>query len=205
MCPFGHITDMRIQRWLEDVFGSPMRVSLLRFLDRTHPTEHTLREMARALATGHSSVRVAVVALEAMGIVESRRLGNSNGYRMRPTKLRPLVGEIFAAERRLERLAEHAIAGATPKGTSVFLFGSAARRTQTAESDLDLLIIAPDARTARNTADGIRTALAPVGFLRPQTFPLSKKDVGGKEGEPWFERAKRDARHVVGPKLESWL
>lgn len=196
---------MRIHGWLADVLGSPMRVSLLRFLDRTYPTEHTLREIARALGAGHSSVRVAVVTLEAMGIVESRRLGNSNGYRIRPTKIRPLLGEIFVAEQKLERLVERAIRGATREGTSVFLFGSAARRTQTRESDLDLLIIARDAGTARDTADRIRAALARIGSLRPQTFPLSKTDAERKKGERWFENAKREARHVVGPQLEAWL
>lgn len=196
---------MRLANWLEEAFGSPTRVAVLRLLDRTHPTEYTLREIARALGKGPSSALVAINALESLGLVQSRRLGNSNGYLLRSTGVRPLLAEIFASERKLESLAVRAIVRATPKGVSSFLFGSAARRTQTAGSDLDILIIAKEKANAEQAAEEIRGALSRIGFLRPQTFAIGQFDAKQRRTEPWFEHAKQDARRVAGPALETWL
>lgn len=195
---------MRMTNWLEDVFGSPLRVRVLRLLDRSIVTELTLREIARALGTGPSSVRVALEALQALGVVESRRLGNSNGYRLRKTKQRELLQRLFEAENDLEKVTEASIARVVPRGVSAFFFGSAARGTQTRTSDLDILVIAGDRHAADEAAARIRAATAEVGFMRPQTFALGKADLSRKRREPWLLNAKRDARHIAGPPLEKW-
>lgn len=182
-----------------------MRVRVLRYLSRSPRMEHALRDIARALSVGPSSARVALLALADQGLLESRRLGNSDGYRLRSGKVRRLVESVFRAEDELERQMEETMRRIAPPGVTVLLFGSAARAAQTPRSDLDLLVVAADGAQAALAAERLRDALDDVGPLRPRFVSLDARGAKRKRREPWLQNARTEGRLLSGPPLDQWF
>lgn len=196
---------MRLHGWFEDAFGSRRRVQVLRYLLASPRTDHTLTEIARATRMRPSAASFALRFLVDQGFVDGRRLGNSNVYQLPARQSTELLRLAFDAEASLSGAVEKALRRAAGRGTSVVLFGSAARREQGPASDLDVLVVASRQSVAELEAERIREALRRVAPLRPRVLALSGGQFAAKRDMAWIRGVLIEGRRIGGPPLERWL
>ncbi|MEO8674529.1 MAG: nucleotidyltransferase domain-containing protein [Casimicrobiaceae bacterium] len=133
------------QRVLGLLFGQP---------DRSfYATE--LIDMTRS---GSGAVQRELARLEQSGMVIVSRLGTQKHYQANPDS--PLFIELCSIAKKTFGLAEpirRALANLAPKITAAFVFGSVAKRADTATSDIDLLVV-----SSRLTYAEVFAALEPL-------------------------------------------
>lgn len=196
---------MRLDHWIEEAFGSPLRIRVLRYLDQSPRAEHTLRDVARAVRVGPSSARAAIHALVDAGLIDSRRIGRSDALAIRAGFARSAVRQIFKVERSLRTQVSAVVRRTTSSGTTIVLFGSGARGEQTRSSDLDLLVVAEDSPRAEDDANALQTALDRVALLRLRTIALAGPALRKKANLPWIRAVLQEGEVLAGRKLEDWL
>ena len=106
----------------------------------------TVAEIHRVIGRhSEAGVRKAIARLERQGIVVSQTYGRTASYRLNRDHLAAdAVLEIASSgERLMERIRDLVGHWDTPP-VCVVLFGSAARRAMTPESDVDLFVLGPD-------------------------------------------------------------
>lgn len=162
---------MRFDSVLDDVLGTRAARALLRVLVRTAGGEYTGRDLARLVRMDNKSCSAALEKLARHGVVQARTVGRARAYTLNHEHLLTdkVLRSLFATERGLletlgaeinERLRKQGV-----DSTSIAIFGSVARRAETVESDVDLLVIAP--RIPSETAqEEIVDALAAFGLQR---------------------------------------
>ena len=196
---------MRLHGWLEDALGSPGRVRVLRYLVRSVRTEHSLSDIARAVGLGYSSTRVALFALAEQGLVGVRALGNVSVVSIHRGTVRSMIKRIFELEAAVDAEASRRIRAAVPAGTSVCLFGSAARHEQKKTSDLDILVVAPTKVQAEDAALKVQDAILQVGPLRPRVIAFSGKTFRSRWEMDWVKSVRAEGILLAGPELKMWL
>src|SRR5690348_6926677 len=120
------------QRVLALIFGHP---------DRSFYTS----EIVRTVRSGVGAVQREVSKLERSGLVSVRRIGNQKHYRANREapifeELRDLVEKTVALSEPIRKSFEPY----APAIKSAFVYGSIARGTDTAQSDIDLMVIGDD-------------------------------------------------------------
>lgn len=195
---------MMVHHWLEEAFGSPLRIRVLRVMCADPAREYGMRELARKLGIGPSSVRVALHSLMDSGLVAGSRVGNVGVYRLHGGKISDILSDLLDQEARFEGEIRRAVAKATPKGVTVLIFGSAARRDENPKSDLDILVIAKSEDAALEVSVTLSEALYEIGPARPSFISLSAKETREKRNMPWFKNAIREGILVAGPPVEAW-
>ncbi|MBI4393761.1 MAG: ArsR family transcriptional regulator [Euryarchaeota archaeon] len=195
---------MQLDNWLETAFGSPTRVRVLRYLAAQEGRERTLREVARALGVNPSTARVALFALLDLGLVDVRRLGRSDGYSLRPATSSNLVRRLFGTEAELRKKVFEVLRASTIRGASVVVFGSAVRKEQGPDSDLDILVVAATKDKALGVSLDLDIAINRVGPVAPSFISLGARELRAKWTLPWIENVRREGILVAGRPLESW-
>lgn len=117
------------QRVLGLLFGQPAR-------------SFTVRELIAATGAGHGAVQREVAKLARSGLVTMRQRGNQKHYRAEPTA--PIFAELVAIVRKTMGLTEPLRAALAPLAERVlaaFVYGSVAKRSDHAGSDIDLMIV----------------------------------------------------------------
>jgi len=119
-------SQARLFRWL---FGQPER-------------SYHLSELRRLTELGSASLQRELNRLVEAGLVLSERVGNQRRFQANPHS--PVYEELVALTRKmlgavpLLREALHPIAG---RLDSAFIYGSVAKQTDTAQSDIDLMLV----------------------------------------------------------------
>lgn len=119
-------SQARLFRWL---FGQPER-------------SYHLSELRRLTELGSASLQRELNRLVEAGLVLSERVGNLRRFQANPHS--PVYEELVALTRKtlgavpLLREALHPIAG---RLDSAFIYGSVAKQTDTAQSDIDLMLV----------------------------------------------------------------
>lgn len=193
--------------------GNPLRsvtpgveADVLAVLDRTYAPLSGLRVAALA-GRGETQVRTVLRRLEAHGVVEGERHGNSVVYVLnRDHLLAPAVHLMATAFDRLEHAIRTAVDSWEQPAEGVALFGSAARRDGDALSDIDLLVVRTDVVEADNdTWANQRHNLAElVDRLtgnRAQIVELSRSQLreAAASGQPLIGSLRDDAVIVTDP------
>jgi predicted nucleotidyltransferase len=133
------------------LFKSKTRKELFRLYFTNPDQDYYLRELERMLHIPVSMVRKELTRLEAEGIFLSQKKGNSTYYLLNQTyplyeELKSIVFKTIGIQGLLrESLSKM-------KGIALaFIYGSFAKREETAQSDIDLLVVGTpdDARLAR--------------------------------------------------------
>ena len=117
------------QRVLGLIFGQPDR-------------SFYATEMIGLVGAGSGAVQRELARLEQSGLVTVRRLGTQKHYQANPES--PLFSELCAIARKTVGLAEplrEALAPLAKKITAAFVYGSVAKRQDTAASDIDLMVV----------------------------------------------------------------
>lgn len=117
------------QRVLGALFGQPDR-------------SFYANELISLVRGGTGAVQRELSRLSASGLVTVRRVGNQTHYRANPDA--PIFGELCSIARKTFALAEplrEALAPVAPSIVAAFVYGSVAKRTDSADSDIDLMVI----------------------------------------------------------------
>jgi predicted nucleotidyltransferase len=147
--------SMTQQRVLGLLFGQPDR-------------SFYATEIIALAGAGSGAVQRELARLEQSGLVSARRLGSQKHYQANPDS--PLFEELVGIARKTVGLAEpirKALAPLAPRIDAAFVFGSVAKKQDTAASDVDLLVVSDSLSYA-----DLFGALEPlVGSLRRAVNP----------------------------------
>jgi predicted nucleotidyltransferase len=167
----------------------------------------TGREVARRAGTvSHSSVKLVLDSLAAAGIVRlSLVSGSGHFYELNQGHV--LAGPLRQMDRALDEflaLAQRLIGSWPTAPRSVVLFGSVARGTSTADSDVDLLIVWPDDLShapwwTRTRVEFTNQLQAFVGSsVSLVEFPLDDWREAIEHEDPFTESIRDEGRSVYG-------
>jgi DNA-binding transcriptional ArsR family regulator len=119
------------QRVLGHLFGQPER-------------SFTVSELIHATGAGSGAVQRELARLAGSGLLTLDQVGNQKRYRANPDS--PIHDELVAIVRKTFGLAEPLREALRPMSghiVAAFVYGSVARRSDTASSDIDLMLISP--------------------------------------------------------------
>jgi len=196
---------MRMQRPLDDLFGRRSKVALLRYLVLSR-RETTGRDLARSVGMDHKSCLQSLKELGREGIVNMRGVGQAWFIRLDPDfpLVRDVLVPLFEWERGLpERLARDIRKSLGRDALSIFLFGSTAKGTDEAASDVDLLIVARDRaaiRLLREKAHDNFDRLIKEYSRVPQHVYMTAREFAAKyyKGDRFLSEILRTGRHLDG-------
>ncbi len=122
-------SQSRVFRWL---FGHPER-------------EFHLNELRRLTGLGSASLQRELNRLATAGLVRSERAGNMRRFRANPQS--PVYSELISLTRKTlgaEPLLREALRPLVPGLQAAWIFGSVAKQTDTAQSDVDVMLVGED-------------------------------------------------------------
>ena len=119
-------SQSRVFRWL---FGQPER-------------QFHLSELRRLTGLGSASLQRELNRLAGAGLVHSERVGNLRRFQANPQS--PVYGELIALTRKtlgVKPLLREALLPLAPSLKAAWVYGSVAKQTDTAQSDIDVMLI----------------------------------------------------------------
>jgi predicted nucleotidyltransferase len=119
-------SQIRVYRWL---FGEPGQ-------------EFHLNELRRLTGLGSASLQRELNRLAEAGLVNSERVGNLRLFRANPNN--PVYGELVAVIRKTlgaAPLLREALLPLAPDLQAAWIYGSYAKQTETAPSDIDVMLV----------------------------------------------------------------
>jgi predicted nucleotidyltransferase len=119
-------SQSRVFQWL---FGQPDR-------------EFHLSELRRLTGLGSASLQRELNRLAKAGLVRSERVGNLRRFQANPQS--PVYGELVGLTRKtlgVEPLLREALRPLVPNLQAAWIYGSVAKQTDTAQSDIDVMLI----------------------------------------------------------------
>jgi predicted nucleotidyltransferase len=122
-------SQSRVYRWL---FGQPERV-------------YHLSELRRLTGLGSASLQRELNRLVEAGLVRSERVGNMRHFQAHAQS--PVFAELVALTRKtlgVVPLLQDALTPLQPKLQAAWVYGSVARQTDTAQSDVDVMLVGDD-------------------------------------------------------------
>ncbi len=122
-------SQSRVFRW---VFGQPER-------------SYHLSELRRLTGLGSASLQRELNKLTKAGLVHSERVGNLRTFQANAES--PVYGELVGLTRKTlgaEPMLREALAPLAPKLDTAFIYGSVAKGTETAKSDIDVMLVGKD-------------------------------------------------------------
>ena len=124
-------SQSRVFRWL---FGQPER-------------SYHLNELRRLTGLGSASLQRELGKLAGAGLVHSEKVGNLRRFQV--NKESPVYEELASLTRKTlgaQPVLREALAPAEPQIDLAFIYGSIAKGTETATSDIDLAVVGADLR-----------------------------------------------------------
>jgi predicted nucleotidyltransferase len=128
---------------LGDALFSGTRQRVLGLLFGNSSRSYYAKELIRLADGGSGAVQRELLRLTQSGLVTVRAVGNQKHYQANADS--PVFAELCAVARKTFALADplrDALAQLAPRMQGAFVYGSVARREDTAASDVDLMIIA---------------------------------------------------------------
>ena len=122
-------SQSRVFRWL---FGQPER-------------SYHLNELLRLTGLGSASLQRELNRLAEAGLVRSERIGNLRRFQANPES--PMYGELVGLTRKTlgaQPMLRKALAPLASKLDLAFIYGSVAKGTDTAKSDIDVMVVGKD-------------------------------------------------------------
>jgi len=137
---------MNFTQPLNHILGQLSKIKILRFMIHAGLPMNG-REIAKSAGLSHVRCHAILKELSEQGIVTLRKIGRSTVYELQPDHIvvKHWLKPLFREEKQLKnRLARTITSHLSVKPVSVILFGSIARKEDSAGSDIDMLVIMPD-------------------------------------------------------------
>jgi predicted nucleotidyltransferase len=152
--PAAYSVAMRPAQGLADALFTTTQQRVLGALYGQPQRSFTVSELIASTGAGSGAVQRELAKLVASGLLTVRPVGNQKRYQANPAA--PIHDELVGIVQKTVGLAEplrEALQPLANKITAAFVFGSVARRSDTAASDIDLMVISaklgyPDVLTA---------------------------------------------------------
>ncbi len=127
-------SQSRVFRWL---FGQPER-------------EFHLSELRRLTGLGSASLQRELNRLAEVGLVRSERVGNLRRFQANPQS--PVFGELVGLTRKtlgVEPMLREALLPLSRNLKDAWVYGSVAKQTDTAQSDIDVMLVGKNLRLTK--------------------------------------------------------
>jgi len=133
---------MIFNRYLGRVFGSQVKVKILRNFIRYPTKRFTSRELADLIRVSHTAVLKSLEDLDGMNIIHIERHGTSNLLSINQQSfLYEQIRSLFEYEANTLNLLKAEIRHSFPKVKMLALFGSIVKGEEVYNSDVDVLIV----------------------------------------------------------------
>ncbi len=146
-------------------------------------------ELIGLAGVGSGAVQRELARLAQSGLVTVRAVGNQKHYQANPDS--PIYAELCGIARKTVGLAEplrEALAPMAAQIKAAFVFGSVAKRQDTASSDIDLMIVS-DSVSYGDTFLALETASAQLGrAVNPTIYTEKELAKRIKQGEAFITR-----------------
>jgi predicted nucleotidyltransferase len=174
---------------LADALFSRTQQRVLAFLFGQPDRSFYATELIKLAGAGSGAVQRQLARLEQSGLVTVRRIGSQKHYQANPDS--PLFSDLTSIARKTVGLAEplrDALRPLTPRILAAFVYGSVAKRVDTARSDIDLMIVSDNLTYA-----DIYEVLEPVGMklgrtVNPTVYSRSQLAKRVKEGNAFVTK-----------------
>ena len=155
-------------------------------------------ELIRDIGMGSGGVQRELRRLEQSGLAEIRQVGNQKHYHANPNS--PLFAELASIAQKTFGIAyplQEALKKLAPRIKAAFVFGSVAKRSDTARSDIDLMVISDELGYAE-VFEALEVASKKLGRAVNPTIQSTKE---------WSRRLKEDnSFHVrISQQPKIWL
>lgn len=201
---YGQI-HMLYRNYLEMLFGSKVKVKILRTLNRYRGKEFTTRELAQFLDVSHMGVRRVLPDLYRMNAIQIKVIGKSHTVSINPESyVTNLVEEVFRIEEEtLAQLVEILKKGLSdPTIASAMIFGSIARGEEEPLSDIDLFILTNDKEKAEITISKLQREVSNRFGNAISPYILSEEDLSGEDKFQILDEIRKNHIIVFGKPLE---
>lgn len=178
--PEGSLADALFtatqQRLLGLLFGQPDR-------------SFFVTEIIDLAGVGRGAVQRELLRLEQTGLLIAEKRGNQKHYRANPSA--PIFDELCSIVRKtvgIETQIREALAPLAARISAALIYGSVAKKTDAATSDIDLLIVADEL-----TLEDLYSALSPAEQqlgrpVNPTLLTTKELDKRRASGNPFLER-----------------
>ena len=148
---------------LADALFSATQQRVLAFLFGQPERSFFATELIGLVGAGSGAVQRELARLAQSGLVTVTRMGTQKHYQANPKS--PIFAELCAIARKTVGLAEplrEALSPLAQRITAAFVFGSVAKRSDTAASDIDVLVLSDDLDYA-DVFEALQSAEAKLG------------------------------------------
>lgn len=146
---------MKYHNYLENLFGSKVKIKLTRTLYKFKDRSFTLSELSRYSGVTRQGIIKALDDLKGMNLIKLERIGNSIVIRLNRNEFINNILKIYELEKNtLNKLIEVIKSYFKDKKIiSLVLFGSIAKGEENFNSDIDLLIITKNKKLASQISE----------------------------------------------------
>jgi len=152
-------------------------------------------EIIRKVGAGTGAVQRELAKLEQSGLAEVRQVGNQKHYQANPRS--PIFTELASIAQKTFGIAaplREALEKLSPKIIAAFVFGSLAKRTDTASSDIDVMVIS-DRVSYPDVYEALEPVAAKLGrAINPNIFTKREWSRRLKEGNSFHVRVARQPK-----------
>ena len=190
---------MLFHNFLEALLASKVKVKILRLISRLPEKTWTSRELAKFIGVSNMSVLRSLVDLEGMNLIDISRAGNSYLIKVKrsgfifSSVLKPLFdAERFAFDGLVKDLKEMV----PPRYVAFYaLFGSVAGKTESQNSDIDVLIVTEKPGAIEKIITEKQSLISQKYGNRLSPYIMTVVEFRKKQGVPFLKEAKKN--HVV--------
>lgn len=194
---------MKLHNLLDDMLDSRSKVRILRLMFKFPEREFTEREIAKMIGMSPNTVNLAMHELRKTNVFLYKRIGRTHAYRCNPNSvLFPLLGELFGEEKQMREdllaLLKESLKGI---GTCI-LFGSFARKEESFDSDLDLLVVTEKKEEAKTKMHHLAEELLRRFSITLAPMLFSVEEFGKKRQKKFIKEALSEGMVIVKDGLE---
>jgi len=206
---------MKIYDKLDEILKHRSKIKILRFLFAERD-EHTGRRIAKGIEMSASSTHRTLQEMKKEGLLDSRKKGNAVLYGLREDNyvVKKLLKPLFDKEKHIYKdiitLIKKSLTSFRADILSMAIFGSLARKEETAKSDIDLLILLKnEGRKAKisKVLDQLYIDMAKKFSVGICPYVLTKKEIRRryKKKEPLIRAILNENQLIYGEAIERIL
>jgi len=195
---------MQFHDYLEALFGSKVKIKVLRTLRKHKEKEFTIRELAKFLGISHTGIKKVLDELEKTNAITVRTFGRSYAFKLNANSYAAgVIEEVFGMEERalseLKDMIKRKLESANV--ISAALFGSIAEGRETPRSDIDLLIMTNQREKVEEIVVELQKEVSEKFGNSISTYYVNEEDLQERKGKPPIKQALRNHILICGKPL----